>query len=86
VTPPEGSPRHKAFAALALARAGDAGRAQGIVNELSKQSSLGTEMSNVVVPSVRAAIDLDRKNPEAAIEELEAAIPYDLGGTLVASS
>jgi DNA-binding winged helix-turn-helix (wHTH) protein/tetratricopeptide (TPR) repeat protein len=73
------SARHKAFAALALARAGDTRRAETMVAELSKQPSLGTALNDVVLPSVRAAIDLDRRNPAAAIEELQAALPFDLG-------
>jgi eukaryotic-like serine/threonine-protein kinase len=40
---------------------------------------LGTDVYNVVFPSIRAAIQLDRKNPAAAVEELRPAIPYDLG-------
>jgi DNA-binding winged helix-turn-helix (wHTH) protein/tetratricopeptide (TPR) repeat protein len=75
------SARHKAFATLALARAGDAERAQILVNELNKQATLGTDLSDVVLPSIRAAIALDRRNPSAAIEELRAAVPYDLGST-----
>jgi tetratricopeptide (TPR) repeat protein len=74
------SERHKAWAALALARAGDVQRAEGLVNELSKQPRLGTALSEVILPSVRAAVDLERKNPAAAVEELQRAIPYDLGG------
>jgi eukaryotic-like serine/threonine-protein kinase len=74
------SARHRAFATLALARAGDVQRAEALVNELSKQPRLGTALTEVVLPSIRAAIDLNRKNPAAAIEELRRAMPYDLGG------
>jgi tetratricopeptide (TPR) repeat protein len=74
------SARHKAFATLALARAGDVQRAETLVNELNKQPRLGTAMSEVILPSIRAAVHLNRKNPAAAIEELRRAIPYDLGG------
>jgi eukaryotic-like serine/threonine-protein kinase len=74
------SVRHRAFATLALARAGDVKRAEALVNELDKQPRLGTALSEVVLPSIRAAIDLDRRNPVAAIEELRSAIPYDFGG------
>jgi DNA-binding winged helix-turn-helix (wHTH) protein/tetratricopeptide (TPR) repeat protein len=74
------SARHKAFATLALARAGDIRHAETLVNELSKQPRLGTALSEVVLPSIRAAVDLNRKNPAGAVEELRHAIPYDLGG------
>jgi DNA-binding winged helix-turn-helix (wHTH) protein/tetratricopeptide (TPR) repeat protein len=74
------SARHKAFATLALARAGDVQHAETLVNELSKQPRLGTALSEVVLPSIRAAVDLNRKNPAGAVEELQRALPYDLGG------
>ncbi len=73
------SPRHNAFATLALARAGDSRRAEELLNELIKQPNLGTALNNVVFPSVGAAIKLDRGNPAAAIKELQPALPYDLG-------
>jgi tetratricopeptide (TPR) repeat protein len=73
------SPRHNAFATLALARAGDSARAESLMNQLSKLPWLGTDVNNVVLPSIRAAIQLDRKNPAAAVEELRPAVPYDLG-------
>jgi predicted Zn-dependent protease len=71
--------RHKAFATLALARAGDAQRAEALLRELDKQPPAGTAMNEVVFPSVRAAVDLDHRNPAAAIEKLRHALPYDLG-------
>jgi eukaryotic-like serine/threonine-protein kinase len=73
------STRHKAFATLAVARAGDAQHAEALMNELSKQPMPGTALNEVVLPSIRAAIDLDRKKSAAAIEELRRALPYDLG-------
>ncbi len=73
------SARHKAFATLALARAGDVQRAEALLNELNKLPTPGTALNEVVLPSIRAAVDLNRKNPAAAIEELRRAVPYDLG-------
>jgi tetratricopeptide (TPR) repeat protein len=49
-----------------------------LVAELSKQPSLGTDLDKVVLPSIRAAIDLNQRNPTAAIEELQIAALYDL--------
>ena len=49
------------------------------MNQLSKLPWLGTDVNNVVLPSIRAAIQLDRQNPAAAIEELRPVVPYDLG-------
>jgi DNA-binding winged helix-turn-helix (wHTH) protein/tetratricopeptide (TPR) repeat protein len=73
------SARHKAWATLATARAGDVQRAEALMSELNKQPTPGTALNDVVLPSIRAALDLDRKHPAAAIEELRRAIPYDLG-------
>lgn len=73
------SPRHNAFATLALARAGDSTQAETRMTALSKLPSLGSDVNNVLFPSIRAAIRLDRKNPAAAIEELQPVLPYDLG-------
>jgi len=70
---------HRAWATLALARVGDVQRAEALVNELNKQPMLGTALNEVVLPTIRAAMDLNRKNPAAAIEELRRAVPYDLG-------
>jgi predicted Zn-dependent protease len=73
------STRHEAFATLSLTRAGEVRRAETLLNELKKKQSLGTALQEVVLPSIQAAVDLDQKNPAAAIEELRRAIPYDLG-------
>jgi tetratricopeptide (TPR) repeat protein len=73
------SARHMAFATLALARAGDIQRAEALLKELNKQPTPDTALKEVVLPSIRAAVDLDRKHPDAALEELRRAIPYDLG-------
>jgi DNA-binding winged helix-turn-helix (wHTH) protein/tetratricopeptide (TPR) repeat protein len=73
------SPRHNAFAALAFARTGDSEEAEALISGLSKLPWLGTDVYNVLFPSIRAAIQLDRKNPAAAVEELRPAVPYDLG-------
>lgn len=73
------SPRHNAFAALALARISDSEGAEAQLNGLGKVQWLATGVYKVVFPAIRAAIQLDRKNPAAAVEELRPAIPYDLG-------
>jgi eukaryotic-like serine/threonine-protein kinase len=67
------------LAALALARAGDADRAQKIADELEKQNPLDTVMVDYWLPAIRAAIENDRKNYSKAIEILQTAIPYELG-------
>jgi len=67
-------------AALALARADDAAGAQAIVGKLAKLSATDRWVNNYWLPSIRAAIELARKNPEQALKALEITKPYELGG------
>ncbi len=67
-------------AALALARAGDVARAEKLSLELNQALPRGTMMQNYFLPTIRASIELQRNNPAKAIEILEAAVPYELGG------
>ncbi len=69
----------RVLAALVLARIGDSDRAQSMVNELQKQNPLNTRINVYWLPSIRAAIEINRKNPTKAIEILQTAIPYELG-------
>ena len=66
--------------ALALARAGDSARAQKIADEQQKEAPLATLIVSYWLPTVRAAIEIDRNNPSKAIEFLEAATPLEMGG------
>jgi eukaryotic-like serine/threonine-protein kinase len=65
--------------ALALARAGDTSRAQEMVDELEKQNPLNTVIIGYWLPTIRAAIELDRNNPAKAVEHLQPATTYELG-------
>ena len=62
--------------ALILAWLGDAG-ADAILDKLNKRSPQDTLVQSVVLPTVRARIELARKNPERSIELLQASIPYE---------
>jgi serine/threonine protein kinase/predicted Zn-dependent protease len=73
-------PAEAAVAALALARAGDATRAENLLRDLSRQFPTDEWMNSYWFPSIRAAIELDRNNPARAIEVLQVAKPYELGG------
>jgi hypothetical protein len=46
---------------------------------VSKQPFLGSELKYEIFPCIRAAIASGRRNPEAVVEELRPAGPYDLG-------
>ena len=70
------------MAALVLARSGDRKRAQSLADDLSRQYPSDTLVNNYWVPSVRAAIALDEKNPGAALEALQPAAPYELASPL----
>jgi eukaryotic-like serine/threonine-protein kinase len=65
--------------ALALARTGDITKAMSIVKDVSVRFPNDTVLNNYWLPSVRAAVELNRKNSVRAIEALRVAIPYELG-------
>jgi len=66
-------------AAMVLARAGDSIRAEKIADQLAKQFPLNSLITTVQVPEIRAAIEMNRRNPSKAVEFLQAVSPYELG-------
>ena len=66
-------------AALAFARAGDLARAQKMADELAKAWPMHTILNGYWLPTIRAAIEVNRGNPAKAIEFLQAAGVYELG-------
>jgi predicted Ser/Thr protein kinase len=69
----------KLEAALALARVGDAPRATALVGELEKNYAANTLLKLYWLPTISAAIELDKGNSSQALVYLEAAAPYELG-------
>ena len=67
------------LAALALARAGASAEAQKIVQDLATRFSRDTLVAGYWLPTISAAIEMNRKNPSKAIELLQATVPYELG-------
>jgi len=67
------------MAALALARAGDMARAEKLAAELDKRSPQNTVVQRYWLPTIRAAVALQRKNPSRAVELLQAASTVELG-------
>ena len=65
--------------ALALARAGDSDRAQKTADQLQKQRPLNEMINAYWLPTIRAAVEINRNNPSKAVQILEAAAPYELG-------
>jgi eukaryotic-like serine/threonine-protein kinase len=70
----------KVAAALALARLGDAPRANALAEELKKNYPSNTLLNLYWLPTVDAAIQLRKANSSQALVDLESAVPYELGG------
>jgi serine/threonine protein kinase/tetratricopeptide (TPR) repeat protein len=68
----------KTFAALALARSGDAARAQSLSDELNKRFPSDTLLQRYWLPTIRGSIELARKNSSKALEALQN-VSYELG-------
>jgi eukaryotic-like serine/threonine-protein kinase len=66
-------------AVLAFAMAGDAARAESLAQDLNKRFPLDTRMQSLCLPAIRAQLELNRKNPPAAINDLQAAASIELG-------
>jgi serine/threonine protein kinase/Flp pilus assembly protein TadD len=68
-------------AALALAFASDAARAQALADDLDKRFPEDTLVQFIYLPTLRAQFALIRNDSSKAIEALQAAAPYELGGS-----
>src|ERR1022692_2942377 len=68
----------KVEAALASARGGDVTSAEKLVDALHQEFPLDTLMQNYWIPTVRAAIALQRHDSTKAIGILQASVPYEL--------
>jgi tetratricopeptide (TPR) repeat protein len=68
----------RAMAALALARATDTEAADKLANELDKTFPLDTLVQRYWLPTIRAAVALQRKDPSRAVELLKAANTMEL--------
>jgi serine/threonine protein kinase/tetratricopeptide (TPR) repeat protein len=68
----------KVEAGLALARGGDIIAAEKLVDALNKEFPLDTLMQNYWLPTIRAAIELQRHDSAKAIQILRASVPYEL--------
>ena len=66
-------------AALAFAMAGDAGRAESLAQDLGKRFPLDTQIQSIWLPAIQGQLALDKKNPTAALNVLQAASPIELG-------
>jgi len=69
----------RSMGALALARAGDTAGAEKLAAELDKSYPLETLVQRYWLPTVRAAVALERKDPKRALELLQSASAIELG-------
>jgi DNA-binding winged helix-turn-helix (wHTH) protein/tetratricopeptide (TPR) repeat protein len=69
----------KQYAALALARIADITHAQQLADQLNQDAPVSTFVQRYWLPTIRAAIALTQRKPEAAVDALRAAEPYELG-------
>jgi len=69
----------RAIAALVLARADDEERAENLAAELDKKFPLDTLVQRYWLPTIRAAVALERKAPSRAVELLKATSAIELG-------
>jgi eukaryotic-like serine/threonine-protein kinase len=67
-------------AALALALAGDTGRATSMAQDLNKRYPLDSQLQALWLPAIRAQVALDGKNAPQALKEFPAPSPMDFGG------
>ena len=70
-------PYIQAFAAFALARAGDIAEAQAQAEKAAAEAPLDTILNDAVLPSVYAAIEMNRHDPKSAVSLLEKTRPLD---------
>ena len=73
------SPGAEAEAALAFAMAGDTARAESLAQDLGKRYPLDTQMQLMWLPAIRAQLAVNRKDPAAAVNALQAASPGRVG-------
>ena len=67
----------KAAAALVLARSGDLTGAGKLAEELKQKYQIDSWIQHHTLPTILAAIELQKNNPARAIEILRVAAPYD---------
>ena len=63
----EAAATYQAWAAQALARAGDTAGAEKLAAEINKAGPLDTPIQRYWLPTIRAAVALERKDPKQAV-------------------
>ena len=70
-------------AAFALALAGDAGRCRTLLQDLEKRFPEDTSVQSNYLPTLRALLALHERQPEKALDALQAAVPGEFAITAV---
>jgi predicted Zn-dependent protease len=65
--------------ALTFAMVGDTARAESMIQDLGKRFPLNTQIQSLWLPTIRAQLALNRKNPALALDTLQAASSIELG-------
>ena len=65
-------------AAVSLALTGDSAQAQALTNDLARRFPVHTLVKGYWLPTIRAAIEMNRGNPARAIELLQVTAPLEL--------
>ncbi|MFZ0584706.1 MAG: tetratricopeptide repeat protein, partial [Candidatus Acidiferrales bacterium] len=60
-------------AALGFAMAGDTARAESLAQDLGKRFALDTQILSLWIPAIQGQLELNKKNPSAALNTLQAA-------------
>ena len=63
-------------AALAFAMAGDTTRAESLAQDLNQRFPLDTQMQSLWLPAIRAQLALNKNNPAAALNALQACFTH----------
>lgn len=77
---PTPTPEVQTAAAMAFARSSDEQQARRLMNSLHQRLPINTLVNEYWLPSIEAAIFLKRNQPQRAIDALQKAAPYELGG------
>jgi serine/threonine protein kinase/tetratricopeptide (TPR) repeat protein len=76
------NPETQEFGALVLAGSGDTKRAEILLQDLQKHFPYHTVLQSNWSPTIRAQIALANQQPRQAIDQLQAALSVELGGSL----
>jgi DNA-binding winged helix-turn-helix (wHTH) protein/Flp pilus assembly protein TadD len=67
------------YAPAILARVGDSARAEKMASKLAADNPQDTIVNSMLLPVIRASIQIDRNDPAGAVKLLETVLPYELG-------